>query len=144
MIILTWDDVREWTTIKLFWLLTWFGVFIAPVYQILGSLAFLMICDAVSGVWAAVKTEGKTAIKFKKGLHSFVKLFMYSLVLVSGVAAESMFSELPLTRVASGFIAAREIRSIYRNASVVLGFDLWENMLTFYKNNKHLLTKIKK
>jgi hypothetical protein len=101
-------------------------VFFSPVETSLYAVGSLIVFDTFTGIWASVHRfgwESFTSTKFKRIIP---KLLLYPLVvIVAKVAEDYLLYEVPWVKVSTGLLAAVEVKSIYENASIILGFDIW-------------------
>lgn len=102
------------------------ALFFAPISDALWATGSLIVIDTITGIWAAVHKGGWAAFISSKFKRVIPKLLLYPLVVIVAQIAENyLLYEIPWVRVASGLLAAVEVKSIYENTSVVLGFDIW-------------------
>jgi hypothetical protein len=127
---------------------------IAPLGEAMVFVGLLIVIDTFTGMWAAyVKGKEKlekeldravsireviTAVISSKTLANGLlpKLLLYPLILIAGAGAESLFSEVPFVKGATGMIAAVEWLSIIENANKIFGFNLFAKFKEFMKKRK--------
>ena len=99
----------------------------ADIKSALFAIGFLIIADTVTGIWASVNTNNY--ITSRKGGRIISKFLLYPLSIIVAKVAESYLSPgIPWVEVTSGIIAIVEIKSIFENISLILGFDLWKRV----------------
>jgi hypothetical protein len=109
-----------------FELIVFLALFFAPISNALFAVGVLIVFDTVTGIWAAVHNGGWASFVSSKFKRIVPKLLLYPLVIiVAKVAEDYLLMEIPWIRVSTGLLAAVEVKSIYENISVVLGFDIW-------------------
>lgn len=111
-------------------LITLIVIFFAPVHAALLTVIALGITDFITGILAARK-RGEI-ITSNKMFRSIVKVSIYNiLILISFMVEKFMIDYLPLTKIATSSIAVIEMKSLYENASDILGIDLWGRVKGF-------------
>lgn len=120
-----WDTIKQHSLDILLLIITFF----APVQAALISIGVLCFFDAITGIFAA-KKRGEI-IRSNKAFRTIVKMLVYSiLVLASHMIEETLLDVIPVTKIATSAVALIELKSLYENASDILGIDLWK----FVKN----------
>lgn len=110
-------------------------VFLAPIHPVMYTTVFIVMADLVVGIWAAIK-RGET-ISSRKMSKSVSKVLLYNLALITSFVVEKyMLPELPLVRLASGFIAAVEVESFFENINTITGVNLWDAVKAWFKRNE--------
>ncbi len=111
----------------------WMSAMLSPILPMIWAMQFLIFTDFVTGIYAAWKN--KEPIQSAKMGRTATKFLFYTLLLISGFVFETYFvPEVPFARVAGGYIAMTEIRSIYENANKIFGINIWEQV-------KHMINK---
>ena len=91
------------------------------------AIFFLIFADTVTGIWAAIKKNKK--ITSRKAGRIISKLLLYPLaIIVAKVTQKYLTPEIPWIHVTSGIIAIVEIKSVFENMSIILGYDLWHRI----------------
>lgn len=106
-------------------LIVYFAALIAPMRATMAALLILVICDFLTGIYKVVKFKGWEAVKSAKMGKSITKLVMYYLAIVAGLACEIITPGIPFTKVATGFVAVVELKSIYENVGAITGVNIW-------------------
>jgi len=107
-------------------LLIFLALFFAPIGNAMWAIGTLIVFDTLTGIWAAVHKGGWKEFTSAKLKRIVPKLILYPLVIVVAQIAEIyLVNEIPWVKVSSGLLAVVEVKSIYENISVVLGFDIW-------------------
>ena len=102
-------------------------IFIADIQSALLAIGFLIVADTITGIWASVKLNDY--ITSRKGGRIISKFLLYPLAIIVAKVAEAYLSPgIPWVEVTSGIIAIVEIKSIFENISLILGFDLWKRV----------------
>ena len=114
----------------------WFAIIIAPIQASMTAVCALVLCDLVTGVWAAVKRGEKfTSWGLRKTAS---KILAYELAIVLAYVMESAFlPSLPVVKGIAGFIAATEFKSNLENLSRITGLDLWQAVRGFIQGSKN-------
>lgn len=104
-------------------------MFFADLKSALLTVGFLIMADTFTGIWAAWKRNGRKSITSRKAGRILSKLILYPLAIIVAKAAQDYLAPaIPWTDVTAGIIAVVEVKSIFENISLVLGFDLWEKV----------------
>jgi len=101
--------------------------FVTPIVPMLVLTGVLIFCDAVTGVWRAVKTNQKITSKKLGGTVN--KFVLYSLAILLTHGVETVFTALQfihMTQIAAGFICMVELKSVYENISDITGLNIWK------------------
>lgn len=123
-------DFKEEAIVKIS---VFFTAFLAPITPIMGAIVFLICADFFTAIYASYNSKEK--IESAKMGRTISKFFFYNLAIASAYVIEVVIiPEIPLMRVASGFIAMTELRSIYENFGKIYGIDIWSKI-------KHLIAK---
>lgn len=102
---------------------------LAPIHAIMTVTGILIFADFITGMWAA-KKRGEEI--HSAGMRRTVsKLLIYQIVVITGFVSETYMlgGALPLSKIAAGLIATVELKSILENANVILGYDLFKDLL---------------
>jgi len=104
-------------------------IFFADLQSALLALGFLIMTDTFTGIWAAWKKNGRKSVTSRKLGRIIAKFILYPLALiVSKVAEQYLSPAIPWTDVTAGILAVIEVKSIFENISLILGFDLWDKL----------------
>lgn len=107
-------------------ILAFLAIFFADLYPSLLAIGFLIIADTFTGIWGAWKEGGRKAVTSRKAGRIVAKFILYPLALIVAKAAQQYLSPaIPWVDVTAGIIAVVEVKSIFENISIILGFDLW-------------------
>ena len=116
---------------KNIWLdiLAFLAIFFADLQGALLAIGFLILADTYTGIWAAYKKDGVKAITSRKAGRIVAKFILYPLsLIVAKVSQEYLSPAIPWIDVTAGILAVIEVKSIFENMSLILGFDLWERI----------------
>jgi len=116
---------------KNIWLdiLAFLAIFFADLQGALLAIGFLILADTYTGIWAAYKKDGVKAITSRKAGRIVAKFILYPLSLIVAKVSEQYLSPaIPWIDVTAGILAVVEVKSIFENMSLILGFDLWEKI----------------
>ena len=103
------------------------AVFFIDIQSALLAIGFLIMADTFTGIWRTVRK--KQSLTSRKAGRIVSKLLLYPLaIIVAKVAEEYLSQNIPWVEVTSGIIAVVEIKSIFENISIILGFDLWQRV----------------
>ena len=104
-------------------------IFFTDLQAALLAIGFLIIADTFTGIWSAYKEGGKKNITSRKAGRIIAKFILYPLSLIVAKVSETYLSPgIPWVDVTAGILAVIEVKSIFENISVVLGFDLWKRI----------------
>ena len=122
---------------------------IAPIHSILYGMLFLIFADCVTGIMAHYY---RNDIQFKlfswkswkhitsaKLGNTINKALIYMLLIISGFVVDKFLTineGLYFTKILSGAVALRELKSLVENGSDILGGNLMENIRDFINRNK--------
>jgi hypothetical protein len=107
-------------------ILIFLALFFSPIASSLWAVGSLIVFDTITGIWAAVHKGGWKVFTSTKLKRIVPKLILYPLVIVvANISEIYLVNEIPWVKVSTGLLAAVEVKSIYENISVVLGFDIW-------------------
>lgn len=105
------------------------AIFFSELAPALAAVGFLIIADTMTGIWGAVNKGGWGAVTSRKAGRIVAKLIIYPLcIIVAKVSENYLTPSIPWTDVTLGILATVEIKSIFENASIILGFNLWERI----------------
>jgi hypothetical protein len=104
-------------------------LFFTELSSALYAIGFLIMVDTFLGIWAAKNTGGWKSITSRKAGRIISKLIVYPLaIMVAKVAQEYLSPSIPWIDVTTGIIATVEVKSIFENSSIILGYNLWEKI----------------
>jgi hypothetical protein len=107
--------------------LAFLALFIGDIISSILAITFLIFADTLTGIWASLKLN--IPISSRKAGRITSKLIIYPLaIIVSKVAEVYLTPVLPWIQVTSGIIAIVEVKSVFENMSIILGYDLWEKI----------------
>lgn len=120
-------------------LLTWLvcGIqsvitFFLPVVPLLALVGFFLFCDFLTAIAAAFKL--REGFKLRALLDSIPKAIIYGVVVVVAYVVEiNFFKGSNLSKLICGAVALRELKSIDRNCTVVLGKSLLTSVIVLFK-----------
>lgn len=119
--------MREYSAGYIAIVLSYLASFLLDITPLLLSVGALILFDTVTGVVAARK-RGEI-IDSRKGGRVLSKILLYPCILIVSKVSETYLApDIPWMRVATGLIAAVEMKSIYENVSDALGYDLWRQV----------------
>lgn len=105
------------------------AVFFADLQPVLWSIGFLIMTDTALAIWATWKFNGVKSITSRKAGRIITKLILYPLaIIVSKVSEQYLAPDIPWLKVTTGIIATVEVKSIFENMNMLLGFDLWDRI----------------
>ena len=109
--------------------LAFLAVFFVELSAALYAIGFLVMADTFLGIWAAKQTGGWKSITSRKAGRIISKLIVYPLaIIVAKVAQTYLTPSIPWIDVTAGIIATVEVKSIFENSSVILGYNLWQKI----------------
>lgn len=110
-------------------ILAFLAIFFAAIQGALLAIGFLIMADTFTGIWATLKKDGVKSVTSRKAGRILTKLILYPLaIIVAKVAEDHLAPSIPWVEVTAGILAAVEVKSIFENISIVLGFDLWDRI----------------
>ena len=96
-----------------------------PIVEAIFFCGILIFADMVTGVWKVVKKHGWSHVKSKVAWNGVMpKLVIYPSIIILGSMANHFFQDIPFVRGGVFLIFAIEMKSLYENASEILGVDL--------------------
>ena len=102
-------------------------LFIGDITSSVLAIIFLVFADTVTGIWASLKNN--QYLTSRRAGRIVSKLLLYPLaIIVAKVAEVYLTPAIPWIQVTSGIIAIVEVKSIFENISLILGFDLWSRI----------------
>lgn len=109
------------------------GVFLAAFFSelqpALSSIGFLIITDTGLAIWGSWKINGRQSITSRKAGRIITKVILYPLaIIVAKVAEDYLAPDIPWLKVTTGIVATVEVKSIFENMNILLGFDLWDRI----------------
>jgi phage-related holin len=111
------------------------ALFFMDIYPALIAVGVLIFADTITGIWKAIRSKQK--VESRRMGRIITKLLLYPLCIIVAKAAEDHLApQIPFVKVTTGIVAVVEIKSIYENASVILGFDLWKKVKDVIWNGK--------
>lgn len=110
-------------------ILAFLVIFFTEIQSALIAIAFLIFVDTFTGIWSAYKKGGRKTITSRKLGRIITKVILYPLALiVAKVSEQYLAPAIPWADVTAGILAVVEVKSIFENMSVLLGFDLWDRV----------------
>ena len=104
-------------------------IFFADIQASILAIGFLIMTDTFVGVWGSIKHKGWESITSRKAGRIISKLILYPISLIVAKVAETYLApSVPWIDVTAGIIASIEVKSIFENISVILGFNLWQKI----------------
>lgn len=103
--------------------------FFQDIVSSLMAIGFLVMADSFTGIWAAHNVGGWRSVTSRKMGRIVAKLILYPLSIIVAKVAEVYLSPvIPWTDVTMGILAIIEVKSIFENIGIILGFDLWQKI----------------
>lgn len=111
----------------------WAMSFIAPIQPFLITIAVLVLCDVITGVWAAYKVG--EPISAARLARTVPKVILYpAAVMISQLMVKTFFDGTAvvegLTYMVALFISTVEFQSNIENIGKITGMDLWSQLKT--------------
>lgn len=108
--------------------LLWISVYFSPVYPLILSIGFFVVCDAITAIIAAKKKgEPFTSRKLR---DSVAKFLQYGIaIFVAHVVEQQFLPQFPALKVISGFIAYIELKSMNENFEKSTGTNIFKLLL---------------
>jgi len=104
-------------------------IFFSDIKSAFIAVGFLIMIDTFTGIWGSWKTKGRKSITSRRAGRIVSKLLLYPLSIVVAKVAENYLSpSIPWVDVTTGILAVIEVKSIFENISIILGFDLWDRV----------------
>lgn len=102
---------------------------LAPIHAILISTILLILVDAVTGVWAAIKH--KEEISSAKLRNTVSKLVIYYIAIISGFVVEKYMhlDIIPVIQLTAAAIGLVELKSIFENINKISGVDFLKELV---------------
>lgn len=100
---------------------------IAPIHSVLTVVAVLIVSDLFLGIWAAFKKKSKiTSARLR---DTVTKMFIYYIVIVLGFFVQQHLVDLPIVKITASVIGIVEIKSLFENASIILGRPIFDEII---------------
>lgn len=120
-------------------ILAFLAIFFADIMGALIAVGVLIMADTFTGVWGAwkegYKSHGTWYLGWKHNITSrkagriVEKLILYPLaIIIAKVAEDHLSPDIPWIKVTAGILAIVEVKSIFENMSIILGYDLWDRI----------------
>lgn len=108
--------------------------YIIPTQAIISGLFLFIVLDLATGSIVAIRHGNK--FEWDKAIKTVFKFILYPLAVIIAHVYETDFATvIPMTSLVAGVIGLFELKSIYTNMSVLLGYDLvgliWEKVKTY-------------
>jgi len=104
-------------------------IFFTDLQAALLSIGFLILADTFTGIWSAYREGGIESVTSRKAGRIITKFILYPLSLIVAKVSETYLSPgIPWIDVTAGIIATIEVKSIFENISLLLGFNLWQRV----------------
>lgn len=102
---------------------------LAPIHTVLITVGVLVLADAVTGIWAALKRGEK--VKSAALRRTVSKTIIYQMAVICGFLLERYLigDILPISKIVAGMIGIVEFTSIMENLNTVYGGNLFKNIL---------------
>lgn len=108
------------------------AVLLSPIYPAMMALTWVLVIDWVTGVWAS-RRRGER-ITSKRMSETITKVVLYNLLIITALVVETYLApELPLIRLAVGFIGMVELKSVAENVTALTGVDFWKALMKYFK-----------
>lgn len=109
--------------------------YVIPTQAIMNGLFLFIVADLITGSMVSMKNG--MHFEWAKAVKTILKFILYPLAVIIAHVYETDFATaIPMTSVVAGVIGLFELKSVYTNMSVLLGYDLvgmvWEKI-------KHLI-----
>lgn len=103
---------------------------LAPIQEILIVTFVLVLCDLITGLWAALKLKDR--ISSAKLRSSVSKFFIYTLAIICGFLVEHYLAadKLPIYKIIAGMVGVVELKSILENLDKINGESLFKKLIT--------------
>lgn len=101
----------------------------APIKAAIITVLILVIADAVTGVWAAIK-RGDKITSARLG-RTASKLFIYETAMIMAFLTEQNLTGtiIPFMKIISGFISVVEMKSLLENLNEISGTNLLKSLV---------------
>lgn len=108
--------------------LMWLSVYFSPVFPLIFSIGFFVICDAITGVIASKKRkEPFTSKKLRDSIYKFIEYGVG--ILVAHIIERQFIPDLPALKLIAGFCAYIELKSINENIEKSSGINIFKMIL---------------
>jgi hypothetical protein len=105
------------------------AIFFTEISSALFAIGFLIMVDTFLGIWASKNKGGWKSITSRKAGRIVSKFIVYPLaIIVAKVSQTYLTPAIPWIDVTAGIIATVEVKSIFENSSLILGYNLWEKI----------------
>ena len=106
--------------------------FMTPIMPAILAMLALVFFDTVTGIWKTMKTKGWSAFTSKRLSDVASKSIMYGLLIVVSHIMELYIlgDVVPLVKMSVGVIGMIEFKSIGENASEILGYDVFKQVIS--------------
>lgn len=113
--------------IHAFFLASW--ALLAPIHTVLYAMFFLVGCDTITGIWAALKRKEKFSSARLRSMVS--KTVIYLVALICGFIAEKYMSldVIPIVKFIAGAISLVETTSIVENLNSISGKNIFQELI---------------
>lgn len=109
--------------------LSFLGMFLLTAEPAFWAIGLLIFSDTLTGIWKTIYKQGWDAFDSRKLGRIFAKIILYPLALLIAFTCEkNLAPSLPIMYVTMGIIATVEIKSVFENIGVILGYDLWQRV----------------
>lgn len=110
-------------------ILAFLAIFFLELAPALIAIGFLVMADTFTGIWGAMKNGGYRAVTSRKAGRIVAKLVLYPLCIIVAKVSQTYLTPLiPWVDVTLGILAMIEVKSIFENVSIILGYDLWKRV----------------
>lgn len=100
----------------------------APIYAVMLVTGFLIVCDLITGMMAAMKRKEK--INSSAFRRTVSKIAIYQIVIMSAFLVEvyMLKGALPISKIAASIVGITELMSIVENAETVYGQPIFKKI----------------
>lgn len=117
-------------------------MFFAPIKTAIWGMIALVIIDTLTGIYAAYKKGGWKAITSSKLKSIIPKVLIYVVLIIAARILEIIGLDfVPWIQVSVGIVAIVELKSIWENASKILGYNLWKYLRAYLLKGKEGIKK---
>ena len=110
-------------------ILAFLAMFLLTVEPALWAIGMLIFADTLTGIWKTVYKFGWEAFDSRKLGRVLAKIILYPLALLLAYDCEHILApSIPWLYVTMGIIAMVEVKSIFENIGIILGYDLWQKI----------------
>jgi len=106
---------------------------IAPIIPFMMTILVLIVFDFIAGIWRALKTD--EAITSRKMSNTISKMVLYQIAILTLFLLEKyiLLEVVPVTKIAVGFIAIIETKSILESIEIVTGVKIWNKIKNLFE-----------